>query len=89
MLGAHSNRGIAWMLVNLLYHLFCILAEAWIGFKLGIGENFFTGMVVRHWQRLSRAVVESSSLQGFQSLVDAALDSSGGTVGLDKRFFPL
>lgn len=77
------------MQINLLYHLLYVPSEAWIGFKLDIGENFYTGKVVRCWHRLSRAVMEFSSLQGFQSPVDAALDSAGGTVGLDKRSFPL
>jgi len=46
-------------------------------FTLDIGENFFTGRVVRHWTRLPRAVEESSSLEGFKPRVDVAL---GGVI---------
>lgn len=35
-------------------------------------KNFFTESTVRHWLRLSRAVVESLSLEGFSRCVDVA-----------------
>lgn len=34
------------MQINLLYHLLYVPSEARIGFKLDIGENFYTGKVV-------------------------------------------
>jgi len=40
---------------------------------LDIGNKFFTEMVIKHWPRLPRAVVESPSLEGFQNRVDVAL----------------
>ena len=59
-------------------------------FRLDIRKNFSTDTVVRHWTRLSRAVVESPSLEGFKKHVDMAAGDmvtrhggDGWTVGLD------
>ena len=40
---------------------------------MDIRKNVFTGRVVRHWDRLPRAVGESPSLEGFKNHVDVAL----------------
>ena len=52
-------------------------------FKLDIRKNFFSIRVVLQWHRLHREVVQSPSLEVFQSRVDVALRTwSVGPVGM-------
>jgi len=42
-------------------------------FRLGVWKYFFTARLIKHRNRLSRAVVQSPSLQVFKKRVDVAL----------------
>ena len=44
-------------------------------FRLDIRRKFFTQMVVMHWNRLSKEVVDAPSLQAFKARLDVALGS--------------
>ena len=44
---------------------------------MGVKNNFLSARAVRQWHRLPREVVESPSLEVFQSRVDVALRAMG------------
>jgi len=50
---------------------------------LNIQKNFFSEIVVKHWHRLPREVVESLSLKGFKNHGDVTLRDVVGEHGGD------
>lgn len=46
------------------------------GFGLDIRMKFFTLRLVKHWNRLSREIVDASSLEAIKASLDTALSNS-------------
>jgi len=44
-------------------------------FRLDIRGKFFTQKVVKHWNRLPRELVDTTSLEAFKATLDVALGS--------------
>ncbi|KFR10445.1 hypothetical protein N306_14325, partial [Opisthocomus hoazin] len=44
-------------------------------FRPDIRKKFFTVRVVKHWNRLSREIVEAPSLETFKARLDGALSN--------------
>ncbi|KFW63675.1 hypothetical protein AS28_03803, partial [Pygoscelis adeliae] len=44
-------------------------------FRLDIRKHFFTGRVVKHWNRLPGEVVDAPSLSVFKRHLDSALNN--------------
>lgn len=45
------------------------------GFQLDVEKKFFTGRVLRHWNKLPREAVDVPSLEIFKAKVDGALSN--------------
>ena len=66
--------------------ILCSLTFCQGRFPLGIRNNFFSERAVLQWHRLHREVVQSPSLEVFQSRVNVALRTwSVGMVGMGWR----
>lgn len=58
-------------------------------FRLGYRKKFFTDRVVKHWNRLFRALKQSPSLGGFKRCLDLAGTTLEGFTLLLKHFLAI
>jgi len=58
------------------------------GFLLNIRKHFFTLMVTEHWHRLTREILEYSSMEILKSCLDTILGNLLQVALLEKGFRP-